>query len=572
MSSSSRARRYGRRARLIAACTGLASLAGMLLSQPAAADTVPPSPARALPRLDFAGDGTGEIMYRPFSGPLRLHSPMPDDPGGYEFHLEEDLPGDVTFKDYIPVGDQDGNGAPDFLVLSTDGTLTMVRTNGGGTWNQDYATERDRVGRGWQIYNKVLSPGDLNGDRRPDLLGRTPAGDVYFYPSTGDTTGPFGARVRIATGWQTYDQLVGVTDDDSDGVGDVVTRTLSGELFFHAGVAGASPTFKAPVRIGSGWGVYNQLAGGDDMDGDGHGDIVGRTVEGQLYVYKGLGQGGFAQRTLGWWGYSWREADVIAGAGGIPAYGKSRIQGLGTDGRLYSYQTLGNGLLAQRRSAPSPYQCGNGYPAGTRLITLASDVALDDRADMFAICNDGGLAGGSEGQYDVGSYTWGAFNLLAGPGDLTGDGKGDLLARDTSGNLYVYRSATTDYYPLFDTRVRIGSGWNAYDRIVGAGDYTGDGRADIVARTPSGDLYLYAGTGTMTAPFKARVKVGSGWQAYSKLAAIGDVDGDGRGDLLAADRAGDLYRYSSTGGTPGPASFRARVRIGTGWNMYRELH
>ncbi|MEU0599728.1 VCBS repeat-containing protein [Streptomyces sp. NPDC006393] len=545
-------------------------MAGVLLSHPAVAETVPPNPPKALPRADFTGDGLGEIVYRPFTGRLRLTNPAISYTA-FEFFLEEDLPGDVSFKDYVPVGDQDGNGAPELLVVSADGTLRMVRTQ--PNVNAAYVTESTRVGPGWQIYNKVLSPGDLNGDARADVLARTPGGDVYFYASTGDEAAPFAPRIKIASGWQIYDQLVGVTDNDGDGVGDVVTRTPSGQLFFHSGIAGVKPAFKPPVGLGSGWGVYNQIAGGDDLDGDGNGDLVARTVDGSLYIYKGLGHGSFARRTPGTWSGGWQEADVIFGAGGNPAYGKSRIQALGTDGKLYTYQSLGNGLLAPRRQAPSPYYCNVASGVGMRMITLASDIGLDNRPDMLAMCKNGVLTGGSDGQYTIGEG-WGIYNTLAGPGDLTGDGKGDLLARDTSGYLYLYRSNTeqeSPSVPHFAPRVKVGGGWGVYDRIVGAGDYTGDGRADIVARTPAGELYLYAGTGSASAPFKPRLKVGYGWQIYSKLAAIGDVDGDGRGDLLAADRSGNLYRYSSTGVATGSGAFRARVRIGGGWNIYREL-
>ncbi|MFF9016336.1 FG-GAP repeat domain-containing protein [Streptomyces sp. NPDC014870] len=566
MSTSSRRRS---RARLVAACTGLAAMAGLMLAQPAAAeDPAPPAPAKALPRLDLSGDGKGEMVYRPFAGALQVRNTMTSSLA-WEFHLQEDLPGAVSFKDYIPVGDQDGDGAPEILALTADGALHLVRTR--PNRNDGVVAANSQVGWGWQIYNKVLSPGDLSGDTRPDLLARTPAGELYFYPSTGNTAAPFGPRVRVATGWQVYDQLVGVTDGNGDGVGDVVTRNPYGELFFHSGVPGASPSFLSPLRVGHGWGIYNQIAGGDDMDGDGIGDLAGRTTDGMLYVYKGLGQGGFAPRALSAWGYGWHNADVLFGAGGNPGYGKTRIQGLGTDGKLYSYQAVGDGTLAQRRAVPSPYFCS--ISSGTKSIVLASDLVLDGRPDLLALCKDGYLTGGSEAQSTIGGG-WGVYNALVGPGDLTGDGKGDLIARDASGTLYLYRSIgdPRDPFTAFATRVKVGGGWNAYDRIVGAGDYTGDGRADIVARTPSGVLYVYAGTGSAATPFASRVEVGRGWQIYGKLAAIGDADGDGRGELLAVDRDGKLYRYGSNGSAPGIGLFRPRALVGGGWNIYRELH
>lgn len=42
---------------------------------------------------------------------------------------------------------------------------------------------------------------------------------------------------------------------------------------------------------------------------------------------------------------------------------------------------------------------------------------------------------------------------------------------------------------------------------------TNDGRADFVARTPGGTLYLYAGTGASDSGlFKTRVRIGTGFQ------------------------------------------------------------
>lgn len=63
-------------------------------------------------------------------------------------------------------------------------------------------------------------------------------------------------------------------------------------------------------------------------------------------------------------------------------------------------------------------------------------------------------------------------------------------------------------------RIRIGAGWGQYSQIAGQGDLTGDGKADIVARDTSGVLWLYTGTGNYSAPFAPRTKVGAGWNIY----------------------------------------------------------
>lgn len=71
-----------------------------------------------------------------------------------------------------------------------------------------------------------------------------------------------------------------------------------------------------------------------------------------------------------------------------------------------------------------------------------------------------------------------------------------------------------------------------------------------------------------SAPFKAKSLIGSGWNTYNKLAVPGDLDGNGRADLLGANSAGELYRYTSNG----TGGFNAKAKLGTGWNTYSSLY
>ncbi|MFF3876333.1 FG-GAP repeat domain-containing protein [Streptomyces sp. NPDC001978] len=68
----------------------------------------------------------------------------------------------------------------------------------------------------------------------------------------------------------------------------------------------------------------------------------------------------------------------------------------------------------------------------------------------------------------------------------------------------------------FTSRVRLFTDWgNSYNTVVGAGDITGDGKADIVARDTAGNLYRQTGYGNGS--FASRVKIGTGWQGYKAL-------------------------------------------------------
>ena len=158
---------------------------------------------------------------------------------------------------------------------------------------------------------------------------------------------------------------------------------------------------------------------------------------------------------------------------------------------------------------------------------------------------------------------WGAYNVLTSPGDLTGDGRADLIARKTStGDIHLF-AATGD--GKLKAGVKIRSGWT-YTHIVGAGDLTGDGHGDLLARDRSGELWRY--DGTAAGQFRNRVLVFSDWGAsYNAIVGVGDVTGDGRADLVERDTAGNLYRNNGNG----KGTFTGRTKIGTGWGGYKGL-
>lgn len=50
----------------------------------------------------------------------------------------------------------------------------------------------------------------------------------------------------------------------------------------------------------------------------------------------------------------------------------------------------------------------------------------------------------------------------------------------------------------------------------------------------------------------------------------GDIDGDSKGDVLGRLPNGDMYLCTSTGNA-GTATFTARVKVGSGWNIYKNM-
>ncbi|MFG2797312.1 trypsin-like serine protease [Streptomyces pseudovenezuelae] len=161
---------------------------------------------------------------------------------------------------------------------------------------------------------------------------------------------------------------------------------------------------------------------------------------------------------------------------------------------------------------------------------------------------------------------WRTRTRIVTPGDVTGDYKPDLLSVDSAGVLWIYPGKGDG---SFSARVRVGGGWSQYNQLLGHGDFTGDGKADVLARNKStGDLYLYKGTGTSgTGVFAARVKVRTNWSGYNAFDAVGDITGDGRADLLARTPGGTLYLYKGTGKATSEI-FATRTSVGTGFQQY----
>jgi hypothetical protein len=98
--------------------------------------------------------------------------------------------------------------------------------------------------------------------------------------------------------------------------------------------------------------------------------------------------------------------------------------------------------------------------------------------------------------------------------DFTGDGKADVHATKSNGDLYLYRGNGTGAFTGAGTR--IGTGWGTLTKLLSPGDFTGDGKADLIATKTNGDLYLYRGNGT-GAFTGAGTRIGTGWGIFTKV-------------------------------------------------------
>jgi len=245
---------------------------------------------------------------------------------------------------------------------------------------------------------------------------------------------------------------------NADAVPDLIGRAPDGKLYLYAG-RGAGRWYSR-VQIGNGWQTVGLMTQVYNFLGTGKPEIITADLAtGALRIYPGNGKGGFtAPRTIG---NGWAGFTALVGVQGWHQPGMPALIARDRAGLLRLYPGLGNG-----RFAP-PRVIGNG---------------------------------------------WNIMDMIAFAGDLTGDGRADLLAREAaSGALWVYPGNGSGG---FLARRQIPGPWSEMDVIMSGADWDHDGRIDIIAREEStGLLWLYPGDAA--GGVQMRRQVGNGWTGFT---------------------------------------------------------
>lgn len=147
----------------------------------------------------------------------------------------------------------------------------------------------------FQKYRMVAAPGDLTGDGMADVLGITDAGDLYLHKARTDYTAFYSPK-RIGGGWGAFTSVVGVGDLNGDRRNDLVTRKKDGTLWLYAG-NGRGGFYAKQIGSSTSWKYYAQLSGVGDFNGDRRNDLLAVTPGGTIYLFKGNGRGGFSAKS-----------------------------------------------------------------------------------------------------------------------------------------------------------------------------------------------------------------------------------------------------------------------------------
>lgn len=252
-------------------------------------------------------------------------------------------------------------------------------------------------------------------------------------------------------------------------------------------------------------------------------------------------------------------------AEGFTGRGVFELEARRPDGVLMSY--LGHDNAQGWKSV---LRIGSGWESFTRIIA-PGDFTADGLNDILVTDSSGALVQ-YEG-YGDGAFTthyrnvigggWNAMDKVLGPGDFDGNGLNDLLASDANGDLYLYpRADRSSWGP----RVKVGQGWGGMDLLFAPGDFNGDGNVDVMAKDKDGRLFLYGGNGR--GGWTTMRQIGQGWNALSRIGSAGDFNRDGFSDVHGVNSAGDLLMYYGDG----RGGWKGVETVGRGWGGFNGLY
>jgi hypothetical protein len=477
--------------------------------------------------------------------------------------------GDGTFKagintgaraNLMAVGDFNGDGKPD-LVLSE--SVAVLLGKGDGTFQAPISTPTSPpvIPAGRPVV------GDFNGDGKLDVVAPNVSGAILVL--LGDGTGKLGAPTSFNTG-ETFPGKLAVGDINGDHKLDVASVNAANN---HISVllGNGNGSFQAATTIdvgGNPSSTFGVVIA--DLNGDGYPDLAVANVRSftaagsTISVFPGNGDGTFGPAV---------QYNPVA----LPIYlmAAGDFNGDGLPDLLFT--TESDAFPAQVGvifgGANGTLQSPLSYPVGpTPGQPVLADLNGDGVLDLVAPTTGTGgnlsvLLGNGDGSFQPAvSYPAAAGATSVAVGDFNGDGKPDLAVSSLSLttfaiNLLVFLGngdgtfqaprATSVFNAaqvvlgdfnkdgkldaVVAGQVLLGNGDGTFratttfvTAFLVAADLNGDGNLDMVGTGTGGTVLVQLGNGDGT--FQSPVKYSIG---NSGLLAVGDVNGDGKPDIVA---------------------------------------
>jgi len=498
-------------------------------------------------------------------------------------------------------GDVNGDGYSDIIVGAN--MFDNGETNEGGvyvyhggpvgvpkspSWSSEANQAEARFGY------SAGTAGDVNGDGYSDVIvgafrydnGEMNEGGTFVYH--GSATGLSAAPAWTAGSNQInayFGFSVGAAGDvNGDGYGDVIVGAYqydNGEA--DEGQARVYFGADAGLSLEPDWSVESNqaealfgysVATAGDINGDGYSDLIvgaleydnGETDEGCAFVYHGAASG--LAEAPAWTANSDQETSffgrAVSTAGDVNGDGYSDVivgaafydNGEADEGRVYAYYGAATGLSAAANWTDESDQANAWFGVA---VATAGDVNGDGYGDVIVgAAREGGDRGWAYVYYGAATglsvnpnWTVSGGNKFGGSvataGDVNGDGYSDVVV-GTPSEVQVYYGSSAGLSAVPDWSVNTGN--------VGAtaGDVNRDGYSDVIVGDSGyqavGRALVYYGstTGLQTTPAWSINGDQSDAKFGDAVAAAGDVNGDGYGDVIIG-----ASEYDNAGGHEGRA-------------------
>ncbi|RAO06707.1 LamG-like jellyroll fold domain-containing protein [Micromonospora noduli] len=146
--------------------------------------------------------------------------------------------------------------------------------------------------------------------------------------------------------------------------------------------------------------------------------------------------------------------------------------------------------------------------------------------------------------------------------DVTGDGRSDMLIKQSNGDVLLRRGTNLDGTLTFDAGVVVCGRCGGYDSFNIA-DANNDGKLDLFMRQIStGDMYVYPNTVANGDPVWAVRQLVCGGCVNFGTSDLADVNRDGKVDLFIRENStGNMYYYPGNGTRGGAVTWGTRVLL-----------